>query len=137
MAEFIGTVPILRSFDETKAKEFYVEFLGFKLDWEHRFHPGAPLYMQVSRAGLVLHISEHHGDGTPGAAVFVETTGLREFHAEITAKNYRFLHPGIEDAPWNAWCMSVIDPFGNTIRFSERKPGSPAFPNSARAGRID
>jgi len=29
-------VPILRMFDETVAKEFYVGFLGFKVDWEHR-----------------------------------------------------------------------------------------------------
>jgi catechol 2,3-dioxygenase-like lactoylglutathione lyase family enzyme len=36
-------------FDETKAREFYVEFLGFKVDWEHRFEPGTPLYMQLSQ----------------------------------------------------------------------------------------
>lgn len=132
MTEFRGTVPILRSFDEAKAKEFYIDLLGFNLDWEHRFEPYTPLYMQVSRAGLALHISEHYGDGTPGSAVFVETTGLREFHAEISTKRYKFLRPGIEEAPWNAWCMAVIDPFGNTIRFSERKAGSPEFPKSAR-----
>lgn len=78
--------------------------------------------MQVSRGDLILHISEHHGDGSPGAAVFVETTGLKDFHAEIAAKNYKFLRPDIEDAPWNAWCMQVTDPFGNKIRFSESKP---------------
>ena len=122
MTEFAETVPILRSFDEVKAKEFYVDFLGFRVDWEHRFEPGMPLYMQISRNGLTLHISEHYGDATPGAAVFVETTGLREFHAELTAKRYKFLRPGIENAPWNAWCMEVLDPFGNKIRFSERKP---------------
>ena len=33
-------IPILRSFDEATAKEFYVEFLGFKIDFEHRFEPG-------------------------------------------------------------------------------------------------
>ena len=38
------TTPILRIFDEAKAKEFYVDFLGFKVDWEHRFEPGLPLY---------------------------------------------------------------------------------------------
>ena len=43
------TTPILRIFDEFRAKEFYVEFLGFKVDWEHRFEPGLPLYMQVSK----------------------------------------------------------------------------------------
>lgn len=31
------TIPILRIFDEAKAKEFYVAFLGFSVDWEHRF----------------------------------------------------------------------------------------------------
>jgi len=44
---FQQTIPILRSFDEAKAREFYLGFLGFKVDWEHRFEPGLPLYMQV------------------------------------------------------------------------------------------
>lgn len=123
MAAFLKTTPILRSFDEAKAKEFYVGFLGFQVDWEHRFEPALPLYMQVSRGDLVLHISEHHGDATPGSTIFVEMTGLHEFHAEMTSRNYGFQRPGIEDAPWNAWCLQVSDPFGNRIRFNERKPG--------------
>ena len=117
---FERTVPIQCIFSEEKAKEFYLGFLGFQLDWEHRFGPEAPLYMQVSRDGLVLHLSEHHGDGTPGTTLFVETVGLEELHAEATAKRYRYLRPGIEDAPWNARVMTVIDPFSNRIRFSER-----------------
>ena len=63
---FGKTVPILRMFDEAKAKEFYVDFLGFAIDWEHRFESGAPLYMQVSLGSFQLHVSEHYGDGTPG-----------------------------------------------------------------------
>ena len=123
MIQFSQTIPILRSFDEGKAKEFYVGYLGFRVDWEHRFEPGLPLYMQVSRAGCTLHISEHHGDATPGSAVFVEMTGVEAFHAEVTAKQYAFLRPALEDVPWNARCMTVTDPFGNRIRFNERKPG--------------
>jgi catechol 2,3-dioxygenase-like lactoylglutathione lyase family enzyme len=45
----LQTVPLLRIFDVAKACEFYVEYLGFRVDWEHRFEPTAPLYMQVSR----------------------------------------------------------------------------------------
>lgn len=48
---FQRTCPIIRIFDEGKAREFYVDFLGFQLDWEHRFGDNFPLYMQVSRAG--------------------------------------------------------------------------------------
>lgn len=29
------TTPILRIFDETKAREFYAGFVGFSIDWEH------------------------------------------------------------------------------------------------------
>jgi catechol 2,3-dioxygenase-like lactoylglutathione lyase family enzyme len=116
------TVPILRIFDESKAREFYVDFLGFHVDWEHRFEPGFPLYMQVSRGGCVLHLSEHYGDACPGSTVFVRVTGLGELHAELSAKEYKYLRPGVELAPWIAKCMEVIDPFGNRLRFNEDLP---------------
>lgn len=46
------TIPILRIF--SVAKEFYCDFLEFTIDWEHRFDAAAPIYMQISRAGLTL-----------------------------------------------------------------------------------
>lgn len=67
-----STTPILRSFDEVKAKEFYIDFLGFNLDWSHRFEEDFPLYMQVSKDECVLHISEHHGDCSPGSAIRID-----------------------------------------------------------------
>jgi catechol 2,3-dioxygenase-like lactoylglutathione lyase family enzyme len=117
-------IPILRSFDETKAREFYVGFLGFTVDFEHRFEPGLPLYMQVSRDGCVLHLSEHHGDAMPGAAIRIETSELDAFQAELIAKQYGFARPGIDEQPWGR-DMSVKDPFGNRLIFSAlRSAGS-------------
>ena len=55
--------------------------------------------MQVSRGPLVLHLSSHHGDGTPGGAVLVEVTGIKELHDELHTKDYRFMNPGIEPGP--------------------------------------
>jgi Glyoxalase superfamily protein len=92
-------VPILRIFDLAKAKEFYLDFLSFRIDWEHRFEDGAPAYMQIARGDLVLHLSEDHGDGSPGAIVYVRTTGLVAFHREITAKRYSFMRAGVERTP--------------------------------------
>ena len=77
------TTPILRSFDEAEAKRFYVDYLGFTLDWEHRFEDGLPLYMQVSRDDCVLHISEHHGDCSPGAAVRIAVEAMWQTKAKI------------------------------------------------------
>ena len=116
------TIPILRIFDLAKARDFYVGFLGFNVDWEHRFEPNAPVYLQVSRAGCVLHLTEHHGDCCPGSTVFVRVTGLDWFHTEITAKGYPYMRPGIEIAPWDAKLMEVTDPFGNRLRFNEDPP---------------
>ncbi len=88
-----STTPILRIFDETKAKEFYVEYLGFSIDWEHRFEPGMPLYFQVSRDGCLLHLSEHHGDCTPGAAMRIESSDVDALCAELQAKKYKYYRP--------------------------------------------
>ena len=114
-----ATIPILRIFDVAKAREFYVGFLGFGVDWEHRFDDRAPLYMQVSRGGLTLHLSEHHGDACPGSTVFLRVTGLEPFHAEISAKGYGYMRPGLERTFHNSRQVEVIDPFGNRLRFDE------------------
>ena len=62
---FKDTTPILRIFDEAKAKEFYIDFLGFKIDWEHRIEPEMPFYMQVSKDNCLIHFPEHVGDCRP------------------------------------------------------------------------
>ena len=118
----LSTIPILRSYDEAKAREFYLDWLGFVVDWEHRFEPGMPLYMQVSRAGIVLHISEHHGDGSPGAHVRVNIKGIHELHAELIGKNYKNNRPGLERPDWGGTELTVIDPVNNRITFAEDDP---------------
>lgn len=111
-------IPILRIFAEDKAREFYQDFLGFTLDWEHRFAAGMPLYRQVSRSGLVLHLSEHYGDATPGSTVFVPVDGIDAWQQELAAKNYGYAHPAVTAVPWGRQ-MEIADPFGNRLRFCE------------------
>jgi catechol 2,3-dioxygenase-like lactoylglutathione lyase family enzyme len=118
---FNPAIPIFRIFSVEKAREFYLGFLGFTLDWEHRFGADMPVYMQVSRGPLLLHLSEHHGDATPGSTAYVRMRGVREFHAEISARGYRYLRPGVESRDWTDAEMALIDPFGNRIRFGEIK----------------
>jgi catechol 2,3-dioxygenase-like lactoylglutathione lyase family enzyme len=116
---FSDTVPILRIFEETKAKEFYVGYLGFKVDFEHRFEPTLPLYIQVSRPGIVLHLSEHHGDGSPGIVVLVRMRGIEAFHREIgTRQAAGHNRPALENVDWGKQ-FQVWDPFGNRLRFNE------------------
>ena len=118
--ELTPAIPIFRIFDETKAREFYLGFLGCAVDFEHRFAPDAPLYMGVSRGAMKLHLSEHSGDASPGSTALVYMAGVAELQAELIAKNYRYNRPGLQDQDWGLEC-TVIDPFRNQIRFLERK----------------
>jgi len=116
----LGTlIPIFRSFDEAKAREFYCDYLGFAVDFEHRFEADLPLYMQVSRDGVALHLSEHHGDVTPGGAVRIEVDDVEALHAQLSSKKYKYARPGIEDQPWGYREVSVMDPFGNRVTFAQ------------------
>ncbi len=117
---FERAIPILRIFDVAKAREFYLDYLGFSVDFEHRFHDGAPLFMGVSRDGLPIFLSEHHGDGSPGAHVRIDVRGLDEMSAELAGKKYRYMNPSIQEQPWGVRELRVIDPFGNRLIFSER-----------------
>jgi uncharacterized glyoxalase superfamily protein PhnB len=115
---FGRTTPILRIFDEAKAKAFYIDFLGFKVDWEHRFEKALPLYFQISKDDCILHLSEHHGDCSPGAALRIETSELTSFHQQLLAKQYKYARPSIVETPWGSQDMSVSDPFGNRLTFT-------------------
>jgi len=117
--EFTGCSPILRFFDEAKAREFYCDFLGFKVEFEHRHTADLPLYMAVQRDGLQLHLSEHHNDASPGSNAFIPTTNLRALHRELSDREYSFNHPALEKLPWGLQ-MQVHDPFGNRLRFCEQ-----------------
>ena len=112
-------IPILRIFDEQKAKEFYIGFLGMKLDWEHRFEPNFPIYIQLSKGDLVFHLSEHSGDCTPGSKTFINVSDIDALFNELKSRPYRLCNPSIEQAPWGGRCFTIIDPFSNKILFNE------------------
>ncbi|WP_295478044.1 glyoxalase superfamily protein [uncultured Pseudomonas sp.] len=115
---FQRCIPILRSFDEAKAREFYLDFLGFGIEFEHRFEPGLPLYLGIVRDGLQLHLSEHHGDASPGATLFIPLQGVEALRDELHGKQYGYGRPQIVEQPWGR-LLEVHDPFGNRLRFCE------------------
>jgi uncharacterized glyoxalase superfamily protein PhnB len=121
--KFGAPVPILRSFDEARAREFWCDFLGFTVDWAHRFDDNAPLYMQLSRDACVIHVSEHFGDATPGSGIRVRIEDVAGFCAELNAKKYRHARPGYHDQTWGAREIIISDPFGNKVVFFEDLPG--------------
>jgi hypothetical protein len=115
---FGPVVPVLRIFDVAKAREFYGEYLGFEIAWEHTFDDHAPVYLEARREGAVLHLSEHHGDASPGATVRVLVADVMGLHRELLARDYPYARPGVETEPWGLE-VTVLDPFANRVVFHQ------------------
>ena len=116
MISFKQLIPLIRIIDMVKAREFYIEWLGFHIDWERK--SGEKSLLQISRGDLVLRLSEH-GVKTPGAKVMVHMTGIELLHKELTDSKHNYDNPSLENAPKNGKTLSVTDPFGNRLVFNE------------------
>ena len=119
---FGPATPIFRIFDEAKAREFYIDFLGFTIDFEHRFEPGMPLYMGLSLGACKLHLSEHHGDATPGSAARIPCDDVEAYQKLLLAKQYKYARPGFQDQDWGTRDMTIGDGFGNRLIFFQPLP---------------
>jgi hypothetical protein len=115
------TIPILRTFPGAEADRFYIDYLGFAVDWEHRFEEGMPLYRQISKEGCVLHLSEHHGDATPGSAVRIRIADARRLQRRLKESPIYPLRIGLQHTPWGDE-LAVPDPFGNRLIFHNPAP---------------
>jgi len=113
-------IPVLRAFDYAKTLEFYIDWLGGTLQWKHA-PEAAPFYLEIMLRDVRIHLSEHHGDCTPGGKVLITGfQGLEAYHRELIDKGYRYMKPGLEKTPWDpdALSVTVIDPFMNRIQFT-------------------
>jgi catechol 2,3-dioxygenase-like lactoylglutathione lyase family enzyme len=102
-------------YDVEATKRFYVDYLGFRLDWQDG-EGDRPVYMCVSRGPAALHLSSHSGDGTPGTAVVIQVDDVEALHRELHTKGYPFMNPGIDPRGIGRE-LAVIDPASNVIRF--------------------
>ena len=120
MPELKAAIPLLRIFDEAKAREFYLDFLGFEVEFEHRFGDDFPVYVSLRRGDCVLHLTEHHGDATPGAHIRIGVAGLDDYCRTLAAGSYRTAKPGTpEQTPWGTREIGLTDPFGNRLTLVE------------------
>ncbi|MBY6312313.1 bleomycin resistance family protein [Rhodococcus kroppenstedtii] len=116
----LAAVPVLRVYDEAAARQFYCDYLGFAVDFEHRFAPDLPLYLRVARGGVQLDLSQHHGDGTPGTVVWLPTVDIAAFHRELRRRDHlTTMRPGIDRSAPGGPTVELLDPFDNALRFCE------------------
>ena len=102
LANLEQPIPVLRITSLAAAKEFYVDFLGFKFDWGDDEPQAEHAYAQVSRDGVQLHLAETSEGGRPAALLFRDMTGLTELHRELIARKGRFAPTDIRFTQWDS-----------------------------------
>lgn len=112
-------IPIFRIFDIELARSFYLDYLGFQIDWQHIFGDNFPVYLQISKDDCILHLSEHFGDASPHSAIRIYWENLSLLKNELEVKDYKFAKPQVEKTDWETLELSVTDPFSNRIIFWE------------------
>lgn len=99
-------IPVLRVEDAAAAAGWY-ERLGFTKQWEHRFEPGFPAFVEVARDGMRIFLSEHEGDARPGTLLYLRVADVDAVAAEFGAR--------ARDVPWGRE-LELRDPDGNRVR---------------------
>lgn len=105
---FEGVTPVLPVRSLSASIAYYVDVLGFKVDWQH---PG--IFASVSRDRHCIFLCE--GDqGHPGTWVWMGVTDAQALCEEYRAKGAKIRHPPTNYG-W-AFEMQVEDLDGNVLR---------------------
>jgi catechol 2,3-dioxygenase-like lactoylglutathione lyase family enzyme len=109
-------IPFVRVTDAHASADWYRR-LGFQREWAHQFGPEFPVTVAVSRGGpgSWIFLSEHEGDATPDALVYVRVADVDAIAAELGAD--------VADRGW-AREIEVVDPDGNRVRIGTPTPAT-------------
>jgi catechol 2,3-dioxygenase-like lactoylglutathione lyase family enzyme len=118
-------IPQLRSTDAVRSLAFYVNQLGFSIDWQHQFEPGFPLFFQLTREGQTLFLTEHTGDCEVGGAVYFRVPDAQACHAAFAAQGVTATQSP-QATPWGTIEFLLTDPDGNRLRFASERAPAPA-----------
>jgi catechol 2,3-dioxygenase-like lactoylglutathione lyase family enzyme len=110
-------IPQFRITDARRSVPFYVDGLGFAVDWQHQFEPGLPLFMQLTRTGQTIFLTEHAGDGQVGGAAYFLVPDVDACYEAFVAGGISTIDPPA-DTPWKTREVVVTDPDGNRLRFA-------------------
>lgn len=114
---FGGVIPVLRVRNAPASRDYYVQALGFKVDFETED------FVSVSRGKCCLFLCE--GDqGNPGSWVWIDAQEVESVYEEFRSSGAKIRHP-----PTNySWAleMQVEDLDGNVLRLgSDPRAGEP------------
>ena len=118
-----SSIPVIRMLDEEKSRTFYVDFLGFAIEWEHRFSDTSPLYMQIRLGESVIHLNGHAEEDAPITEVRIPVQGIDAYCEHLRSKLSGEEKPSLVDPRYEGQDndMNIYDPAGNLLVFWRRE----------------
>ena len=122
----MAIIPTVRCRNMETSIAFYTNVLDF--DCVEHGGDGDPTFSVLMRAGSLLILSSHGGDGTFGQAICVVTDSVDALFHRFRARGLKTpgnpdaptaVHEGPIDQSWGTRELYVDDPDGNTLRFVE------------------
>ena len=112
--------PVFQIADRAQALAFYVDWLGFSIDWAEN-PTSSSYYIQVSRGSILLHLTNYAHESTAGSKAMAEFTGLPAFYRLLSQKSSSFPVPQLQKANWNdkVMLLELRDPAGNCLVLAE------------------
>jgi catechol 2,3-dioxygenase-like lactoylglutathione lyase family enzyme len=104
-------IPILRVSSVAASIQFYVDVLGFKVNWGGEVDS---TFASVSCDGRAIMLAQGE-QGHPGTWIWIGVEDIEPLFAEYKAKGVKFREPPT-NYPW-AYEMKIEDPDGHVLRF--------------------
>ena len=121
--------PFIKCSDITASLRFYTAVLDFSIRQPPDPDPQAfmSMYALIERAGSLVHLSAHAGDGAYGSLNYIRVDNLDELYQQYVERGLNVTQPqslpGIRIKPvqqtWGMKEFSIADPDGNRLTFGE------------------
>ena len=124
VAQIRGIAPQLLVDDLDRAIAYYLDRLGFSLDFKYD-----SFYAGVRRDGFAIHLKEAaklaadraHRKQNEHLDAFIDVLGIGDLFDELQKRGADVIRP-LEERPWACRDFYVADPDGYILCFSERNP---------------
>jgi uncharacterized glyoxalase superfamily protein PhnB len=114
MSTLTRVAPELAVHDLALSLHYYVAQLGFHIAMTM---PEGD-YAIVERDGVAIHLFQSDRDSPSTGSLHIFVDGLDELFEELRKQGVRPIQ-AIEHKPWGTRDFRVVDPSGNTIKFTE------------------
>ncbi len=107
-----SAIPVLLIIDLEKSLSFYIDILGFELDWTWRDTDGTT-FQQISQGRVRLYLKQVQAISVPGC-LYLYVDDVDRWHQRLLQKNQPVdTLPSAK--PWGNREMCLSDPDGNKV----------------------